>query len=81
MIGKVTVFTHVITLTAVSMPDHMKCALSEFGNGSSVSFTYYTKKTLQSKGRGPNKQYLIKWLHWPSKFNSWVSTNDVKAYV
>lgn len=45
MIGKVTVFTHVITLTAVSMPDHMKCALSEFGNGSSVSFTYYTKKT------------------------------------
>lgn len=44
MIGKVTVFTHVITLTAVSMPDHMKCALSEFGNGSSVSFTYYTKK-------------------------------------
>jgi hypothetical protein len=23
----------------------------------------------RTKGRGRNKQYLVKWLHWPSKFN------------
>lgn len=42
---------------------------------------FKVEKILQSRGRGPNKQYLIKWLHWPSKFNSWVNANDVKAYV
>lgn len=41
---------------------------------------FKVEKILQSRGRGPNKQYLIKWLHWPSKFNSWVNANDVKAY-
>lgn len=42
---------------------------------------FKVEKIIQSRGRGPNKQYLVKWLHWPSKFNSWVNANDVKAYV
>lgn len=58
MICKVTVFTHVITLTAVSMPDHMECALSEFGNGSSVSFTYYTKKHYNLKDEDQTNNIL-----------------------
>jgi hypothetical protein len=40
---------------------------------------FKVEKILQTKGRGRNKQYLVKWLHWPSKFNSWVNANDVKA--
>lgn len=42
---------------------------------------FKVEKIIQSRGRGPNKQYLVNWLHWPSKFNSWVNVNDVKAYV
>jgi hypothetical protein len=40
---------------------------------------FKVEKILQTKGRGRNKQYLVKWLHWPSKFNSWVNVNNVKA--
>jgi hypothetical protein len=32
---------------------------------------------LKTKGKGNNKQYFIKWLHWPKKFNSWISARDV----
>ena len=34
--------------------------------------TFKVEKILKTKGRGHNKQYLVKWLHWPSKFNSWI---------
>lgn len=30
------------------------------------------------KRRGEEKEYLIRWLHWPDKFNSWVKTSDMK---
>ena len=33
---------------------------------------------LKSRGKGKNKQYYIKWLHWPKKFNSWIKASDVK---
>ena len=36
------------------------------------------EKILRSRGSGRNKQYLIKWLNWPVKFNSWVKANDVQ---
>lgn len=39
---------------------------------------FKVEKVLRSKGRGLNKQYFVKWLHWPSKFNSWVRANDVQ---
>jgi hypothetical protein len=35
------------------------------------------EKILKTKGKGNNKQYFIKWLHWPKKFNSWISACDV----
>lgn len=25
---------------------------------------------LKSRGKGRNKQHFVKWLHWPTKFNS-----------
>lgn len=28
------------------------------------------EKVLRTKGTGQNKQYFVKWLHWPSKFSS-----------
>ena len=38
---------------------------------------YKIKKILKTKGKGNNKQYFVKWLHWPKKFNSWISARDV----
>ena len=32
---------------------------------------------LKTKGKGQNKQYFVKWLHWPKKFNSWIQASDV----
>ena len=35
------------------------------------------EKIMKTKGKGNNKQYFVKWLHWPNKFNSWISARDV----
>ena len=32
---------------------------------------------LKSRGKGQNKQYFVKWLYWPKKFNSWVKASDI----
>ena len=40
--------------------------------------TFKVEKILKTKGRGQNKQYFVKWLHFPSKFNSWVKEDDVQ---
>ena len=35
------------------------------------------KNVLRTTGKGGNQQYFAKWLHWPSKFDSWVKATDV----
>ena len=35
------------------------------------------EKILKAKGKGNNKHYFVKWLHWPKKFNSWISARGV----
>jgi hypothetical protein len=35
------------------------------------------EKVVKTRGKGRNKQYFVKWLHWPKKFNSWISARDV----
>ena len=39
---------------------------------------FKVEKILKTKGRGHNKQYFVKWLHFSSKFNSWVKEDDVQ---
>ncbi|XP_062619356.1 uncharacterized protein LOC134280919 [Saccostrea cucullata] len=41
--------------------------------------TFKIEKILKTRGRGPNKQYFVKWLHWPKKFNSWINADDMAA--
>ena len=36
------------------------------------------ERILRTRGRGQNKQYFVKWLYWPSKFNSWVKASDIE---
>lgn len=36
------------------------------------------EKILDKKGRGANKKFLVKWLGYSDKFNSWVAAADLK---
>ena len=35
------------------------------------------ESVLKTRGKGSNKQFYVKWLHWPKKFNSWIKADDV----
>ena len=36
------------------------------------------EKVLKSrKRRGHPKEFLVKWMRWPAKYNSWVSEKDM----
>jgi hypothetical protein len=37
------------------------------------------EEVLSSKGKGPNKKFLVKWLGLSKKFNSWISEADFSA--
>lgn len=39
---------------------------------------YRVEKVIGEKGRGVHKLYLVKWLGWPDKFNSWVESRELK---
>lgn len=35
------------------------------------------EKILKTRGKGLRKEYFVKWLRWPTKFNSWIPARDV----
>ena len=39
---------------------------------------YKIEKILKTRGRKGQKEHLVRWLHWPPKFDSWVKDKDVK---
>ena len=40
---------------------------------------FKVEKVLRSrKRRGHEKEYLVRWLHWPDRFNSWVKASDMQ---
>ena len=38
---------------------------------------YEVEEILKKRGKGKNVRYLVKWLGYPSKFNSWVPASEV----
>ena len=42
------------------------------------NITYKIEMILNTKGRGRNKQYFVKWKYYPKKFNSWIKASDVE---
>nr|XP_022320169.1 uncharacterized protein LOC111122635 [Crassostrea virginica] len=45
------------------------------------SDVFKVAKILKTKGRGRNKQYFVKWLHWTSKFNSWINAGNLQTFT
>ena len=41
---------------------------------------FKVEKVLKYKGRGRNKQALVKWKGWPKKFNSWINASNLITY-
>jgi len=39
------------------------------------------EKIIETKGKGKNKQALVKYLGWPDKFNEWLPFDNVKNSV
>lgn len=37
------------------------------------------EKIIKTKGKGKNLQYLVKWLGYPTKFNSWVNAKSIES--
>lgn len=40
--------------------------------------TFKIEKVLKYKGRGRNRKALVKWLDWPSRFNSWIAESEIQ---
>ena len=38
---------------------------------------YEIEKILRKRGKGKNEKYLVKWLGYPEKFNSWVPVSEI----
>ena len=43
-----------------------------------VHLVYKIEKILEEKGRGKNKQYLVKWLNFDTKHNSWIPAKNIE---
>ena len=36
------------------------------------------ERVVRERGRGKNKEYFVKWLYWPEKFNEWIKAATVE---
>ena len=41
---------------------------------------YRVEKILKRRVRNKGKEVLVRWLHWPKKYDSWIPEADVKDY-
>ena len=41
---------------------------------------YQVEKILKRRVRNKRKEVLVRWLHWPKKYESWIPEADVKDY-
>ena len=39
---------------------------------------YKVEKIIKKRKANGRKQLLVKWVGWPTKFNSWIEENDLK---
>ena len=43
--------------------------------------SYRVEKIIKRRGRGQNREVLIKWGGWPSKFNSWIPETSLEDNI
>ena len=45
-----------------------------------ASTKYHIEKVLKKRVKSKQRQVLLRWLHWPRKYDSWIPENDVIKY-
>ena len=43
-----------------------------------IDSVFRIEKIVKQRGKRGREEYLVKWMGWPSKFNSWVKKNDIQ---
>jgi hypothetical protein len=41
---------------------------------------YHIEKILKRRARNKQREVLVRWLHWPKQYDSWIPENDVINY-
>ena len=41
---------------------------------------YHIEKVLRKRTRQRQKEVLVRWLHWPKKYDTWIPEKDVSRY-
>ena len=44
------------------------------------STEYHIEKIIKKRTRNKRPEVLVKWLHWPLKYNSWIPESDLTQY-
>ena len=44
------------------------------------STEYRIEKILKRRVRNKQKEVVVRWLHWPKKYDSWIPETNVKDY-
>ena len=44
------------------------------------STEYYIQEILKRRVRNKRKEVLVRWLHWPKNYDSWIPEADVQDY-
>jgi len=44
------------------------------------STEYRVEKVLRKRTLKKQKEVLVRWMHWPSKYDSWIAERDLKQY-
>ena len=39
----------------------------------------YRIEVIRTRGRGHNKEFLVKWAGWPDKYNSWIRASTIQS--
>ena len=44
------------------------------------STEYHIEKIVKRRVRNKQKEVLVRWLHWPKKYDSWIPETEVNDY-
>ena len=44
------------------------------------STEYYVEKVLRKRTRWGKREVLVRWLHWPKKYDSWIPEEDLRTF-
>ena len=42
---------------------------------------YYVEKIIKRRTRNNRRELLVRWLHWPKKYDSWIPEKDLVNFI